>query len=751
MAHRLIHWPSMSRPLKFITGLAIAQILAAAVLIVLGGVPSIGGRLPSVSLYVLDNQLVSTSLPVLIATLVFLAIAWGYLLAGVAHAHPVIQVAGLTLFTVVTFTGWDSLRIDGGTLWVSVVIVAAIWAVGAITWLMHRRAHRLDPDGAGSQVATALTFFASALLVGGLYLNAYLTARDKGAPLLFTFALSIQLASLGLLLIPLLIIAGADFADLAELVGNRVGAFGRHRAGPRFVFVLAAAVALAVFGYQVFYFRHSLGVIGADVAVGVVALAIGGLLLWLARVTIRPKLPNVPHGAVVLVAVISFGVLFILIFVPARDAAVAAARNKPAVSYGSYAYPLVPQFHLDKPSAWQTTENTAPDGTVTVSLDGTAQGDPAILTVLAVPQSSVTAFTGVDGELLALTSSTGLWKGQTAYLDAGHDVGATRVYDVHTVPIFEGQPYRARTWSETQRGYTWLLVAITPAKDWDFNQPVFDKMASSFAVGPPVPPAETTTPNNAAASLLAGVERPETVSLGALLLLALCTLVMTRFQIGRRFAPRVTTAAIFTTLAAVLSIAAVPNYVLDVVTNTPGHTLTPFHVEGIQTLVGLLSLGWIAWCLLSRGIDELARPIALVLSLNIGLQILSWLYDLYTQTSGVSNFSVAQAVILVLAFLVDILLSGEGTTNRDGRLFPRSARVHLYFGYVLMTVAAILYFTTLRYQATGGAVPSQFESDRWPQLGLIELGVPLLLTFFLINLMRWRASRPNEAKVDGDS
>ena len=744
--HRLIHWPSMSRPLKLITGLAIAQVVAAALIIVLGAVPAIGGHFPLVSLYVVDNQLVSTSVPVLVATIVFLLAAWGYLLGGVSHGHPAVQVIGLALFTWLTFSGWDNLTIGVGTLWITIVLVAAIWLVSGAAYLLHRRPRRADPD-ASSTLATAITFVLLALLVGGIYLDAYLTLKSDNAPLLFFSGLSLELSSLSVLLIPLLLMAGADLAELAELVGGRVGQLTGRRAGALAVWGVTLAVVLSVIGYQLARFHSAMGTLAVDVGVGVGAFAVVAILLMFARAAARPALHHVPQGAVALVAVISYGLAYALILVPAQNASAAAAKTLPAFSYGPFELSGPPQFHVEKPTSWETRDLSSPGKGTSVQIDGLGTGNPALVTIGAYQPTSVTPAQALTGTLLNYTSASGLWAGQSAYLDGGHTQGPFRVDDVHTVPNFGGAPYHARAWTGTVTGYTWIILAVTPDNLWSFNEAPFDHIATTFGTGP-APPAEPATSSSSGDSKgLADVERPESLTLGVLLVIALLALAATRLQVARRLTERFTTAAVFLTLVAVLAIAALPNYVIDSITGVPGHNLTPFHLEGIQTLVGLASLGWLGWIMYQRGIQRCLRPIQLVLTLNIGLQVVAWLYDLYAQSQGVPNFTVAQAVILLAAFMVDILLSGEAITNRHGAIFPRHSRVHLYFGYVLLTVAVVLYFSSLRYQSTGAAVASQFESEAYPQTGLIQFGVPLLFTTFLLGLWRWRASRTDDVQA----
>lgn len=129
----------------------------------------------------------------------------------------------------------------------------------------------------------------------------------------------------------------------------------------------------------------------------------------------------------------------------------------------------------------------------------------------------------------------------------------------------------------------------------------------------------------------------------------------------------------------------------------------------------------------------------LALILNGSLQVVSWVYDLLGAAMEVSShFTVAGAVIIILALLWDATMPGETITNVDGAIFPRRSRVLLFFGYMSVTATNLLYFSTLTVQATGAHLEAQFESDVWVQNGLMLLGVPLLLTLFLLRLGRWR-------------
>jgi hypothetical protein len=102
----------------------------------------------------------------------------------------------------------------------------------------------------------------------------------------------------------------------------------------------------------------------------------------------------------------------------------------------------------------------------------------------------------------------------------------------------------------------------------------------------------------------------------------------------------------------------------------------------------------------------------------------------------------------VVALMWDIAFSGETITNGGNRWIPRHARVSLYFGYVMLVVANILYFSSLRFPS-GTRVEAQFESDIWVQSGMIQLGIPLLLTLFIVKLSGWWRERGEAVPSEG--
>jgi hypothetical protein len=90
-------------------------------------------------------------------------------------------------------------------------------------------------------------------------------------------------------------------------------------------------------------------------------------------------------------------------------------------------------------------------------------------------------------------------------------------------------------------------------------------------------------------------------------------------------------------------------------------------------------------------------------------------------------------------------MSGGEVTNVEGRRFPRNTRILLYAGYTMLVSTLVLFFGPV----TPNSIIGQpdlffvFNPDLWPRYGLLLLGVPLLVTNFVLGVSRGRnVSRP---------
>jgi hypothetical protein len=169
----------------------------------------------------------------------------------------------------------------------------------------------------------------------------------------------------------------------------------------------------------------------------------------------------------------------------------------------------------------------------------------------------------------------------------------------------------------------------------------------------------------------------------------------------------------------------------------------PEHIlAGMEILVALLLLGQLVWLLVRR--PPLATwAVALVgpFVALAGLYAVDWYGNFVL---GQVNAAPSSVVLLALIFLVqelwDVSRSGDPITNGDSPAAPRSGRVQLYFGYILVTAALFLYGSSLRIQATGGIVPGDLTGvDSTSALTAFFLLCPAVA--ILTGLVRWQQWR----------
>jgi len=179
--------------------------------------------------------------------------------------------------------------------------------------------------------------------------------------------------------------------------------------------------------------------------------------------------------------------------------------------------------------------------------------------------------------------------------------------------------------------------------------------------------------------------------------------------------------------------------------------VVPLDLDGARAVAAIATLAVVVAVVLTRRVRRMAPLVGALLALLVGVQVLAWVDSLFERTASAAEkitggFSIAAAVILLLALLLEILGSGDAITNRDGRWLPRPARVLMYLGYVVLVASAVLYFASLHDPATGALRAAQFDSEEWVQSGVLFLGVPLVTTLFLGSLRALR-QRPEHVEA----
>jgi hypothetical protein len=296
LRERIIDVVTLRRELRLIVGLAVAQLLAAALLLAL---KNASGGIFAPTLYAFPGeggngiQLISDA-----AFLIGIALttaAWALLLAGAFRAGVVIRLVVFGLFFAAFFTERDALVGLGADVHVAVFLLMAVIAVlGVLTWpAEHGRIVAEEQTGPVYSRLRSVMPLLLFLLVASVYLAVFLASAgaDAGQSLqpqetqvsVFTNAVFNQLDNIQYLLIPVLVLTGSDFAEWGQLAVARLARRVRT-AIPRPVFVGFVALACAGIAYD--GIAASLSADGggwAELAFAAVVFALAGFLYLVAK------------------------------------------------------------------------------------------------------------------------------------------------------------------------------------------------------------------------------------------------------------------------------------------------------------------------------------------------------------------------------------------------------------------------------------------------------------------------------------
>jgi hypothetical protein len=147
-----------------------------------------------------------------------------------------------------------------------------------------------------------------------------------------------------------------------------------------------------------------------------------------------------------------------------------------------------------------------------------------------------------------------------------------------------------------------------------------------------------------------------------------------------------------------------------------------------------------------KGRDTDLRPIYYLLVLNASLLFMWMLYFGYRTLleSNREDRLIVDAMFLVGSLVWDILTSGGKTTNVEGKWVPRASRLFLFYGFVVVASAIMVFYFPLRMEEGApedrqvfGAVQTVINPDFWVQLGLIAFGQAMVWTLFVLRMRNW--------------
>lgn len=691
-AHAL--WHSGGR-LRAVTAVAVGELLATTLLAFTAALPM--PRVPVSSSY---GHLVTVGGPIYLVCVVLLSIAWGYLLTGAVHARWPVHLLGMVVFTITFLEPIGSLELVPALLAVAVVLLAATWAIGF--------SHRLLRRDRGLGLALPAVHTA---LVLALYADCYLGAVASGSGLLFGFALSIQLAALEFVLIPVVFLAGTDFSEWGEVAGtwlaeviDRIPKRGPAALASATVLVAVATVADALR-------QHGAAMAGQAAPLVLAVLLVAGLAA--AGRTLSHRRPvRLPLGAQVLGAIgffLSLTVAFLAV-------AAGTLKTEPTVAgftVTRYDHRSDPVFSIQAPALWERSEATSPF--FTVSFDGTPVGNAGRFVVVSAPAGSL----GPDAMVGWVAAGQGALNAETfaATADGGWTVRPLRV------TMTDGSLRSGHAWQRDDGGRTWLVYGISGPTAAGLDDPLYAALVPTWR---PDIPATAASPSDTNALLSAGAI-PWAV---ALVVLAAWLRWRPKLRAG------LATGALFLGLIAILYVTSQLGPILQSL-RAPLH-LDGLRETGLQSGIAVGALALAIWAAAARRLQAAAPVLALVLTLMVGLQVISWVFALFDLKN--QAFTVVQAALIAAALAWDVIMSGGSIAQGHGRWFPRHSRVLIYFGYDMLVATAVLFFAALRDQVTGGTADTGFSTDFWVQNGLLMLGMPMLVCLFLVKLGRLRTA-----------
>jgi hypothetical protein len=719
---RAIRLEDMHPLLRLAVGVAFVQLVVAATLVLLRELPW-----PTMNVATADARLLAMPTVVFWASVAFLVLAWGYVLAAGLHAPIPVRAIVLAAYTAAHWSMLEAAAIDPRAGIVAAAGVGLAWLAGGAVWIVHRRDRTQQSSRGCFDVRLLGIGLVPTLLV---YAAAYWSEHGVTS-LSFAMSITIELHDLSWILIPVLFLAGADFAEWGELIGARVARTHALVHRPRLVAAVTAVLALLTLGVEV----PDLGGQLIPQIGGVLLAGVGiGALLRGARAGAHWPV-HVPGRAVVLAGL---GYLLVFEALAILPNALAQFQQPPATAEQSpvggqlkrYVHDEPPSFSLEYPSLWSArslTDGPGDGATTYVDFDGTVAADPARIWVLGMPRQVVEAEFNDPNAFLPtwLKRSVPEFETQVGEPTAS---GEWQVRPFTLTKSTDGSTLTGTAWQRVDGDTVWVLGSTTPPQWSDRYAPLFASMVDSWRAGPTAPDAATGT--TAEAPAIAAF-----VGFGCVVLAIAGALVLVRGA-GRGATPMGWLYVCVFGLLAALTIAPT---IAETFLGLQATQVPYLRLEGVRCVVAGITLLWIAVLSVRRAVQREAHVIVVLLVLNIALQVVAWTVDLYTTTTDLGGrFSVAQAVVLILAVVWDVALSGETITNRHGRFFPRQTRVLLHLGYEMLVATAIVYFTSLQVQATGAGFADSFESDTWPRLGVVVLGLPLVLTLAAVRLAAGR-------------
>ncbi|MBO0745893.1 MAG: hypothetical protein J2P43_12795, partial [Candidatus Dormibacteraeota bacterium] len=414
------------------------------------------------------GQLQTVPLPVGIFGGLALIVAWSFILTGALHAHVLFRVGGVVAYLFNGVTVFLAAIGTAPTLLSLPFVLASVVVAATALYLADRSNHRQAPHlhhRFRLRIPTFAWVFGVTALLYGLGALGGLRQGDVA------FFLTAQLILLEIVLIPVLFLAGTDFAEWSEVVSGRVGSLLMRLPGWTLGAALVGAAVATLLWAAVLEggpHRPDLAPIALQSAPVLILLIPVGLIGWLAQR--RPTSTRVPFWALVL-GVLTF-------FVPLAGASVVEAHSGslPKLPTGTPALVVYehvdPAYSVSVPEGWTRAE--VPGG---IAWTGNAPaGGASRLLVLSAGETQSPGATTVER-----VGARAL--GRPVRLGTRSQAGAWGRWEVETTPGGNAETGVAFLRQEGARA--WILIGLSPPGI--DREALWDAVRETWSPGPPAP------------------------------------------------------------------------------------------------------------------------------------------------------------------------------------------------------------------------------------------------------------------------
>lgn len=155
-------------------------------------------------------------------------------------------------------------------------------------------------------------------------------------------------------------------------------------------------------------------------------------------------------------------------------------------------------------------------------------------------------------------------------------------------------------------------------------------------------------------------------------------------------------------------------------------------IPGLEFISASVTLSYIAWHFVTKKIKRISdQSIQFLFRLNVSLAIISVTLNISEISKNLdSKLTIIQGLLLLIAQLWDLLMSGGQVTNFSSKNFPRFVRIFLYSGFVIFVSILVLFFSFWRTTTTLGSL---FDPDTWGKVGIITIGIGYLITSLILH------------------